>query len=169
MQDAAANGLAVIVSRHERKSGGDLCDSGRGGSAFSGAVDIVVAIRRGEGKTKPTVRVLRCLSRFSETPYTLVIDLTDEGYVSLGAEGAVAVLEAEAAMLDRLPQSLERRPRPGVIANHRTHDQQNRGEVRIKNLFAAGKVGRFGAGKKGDPHRYFSAMSDSVATQIPYA
>jgi len=105
LQDAAANGLAVIVSRHERKSGGDLCDSGRGGSAFSGAVDIVVAIRRGEGKTKPTVRVLRCLSRFSETPYTLVIDLTDEGYVSLGAEGAVAVLEAEAAMLDRLPQS----------------------------------------------------------------
>jgi hypothetical protein len=34
-----------------------------------------------------------------------VIDLLDEGYVSVyGPEGAVAVLEAEAAMLDRMPR-----------------------------------------------------------------
>jgi AAA domain len=43
LQEAAAHGLAVIVARHERKAGGDVGDSGRGGSAFSGAVDIVVA------------------------------------------------------------------------------------------------------------------------------
>ncbi len=55
LQDAAARGLAVIVPRHERKSGGEVGESGRGGSAFSGAVDIVVSIRRGEGKTKSTV------------------------------------------------------------------------------------------------------------------
>lgn len=54
LQDAAAKGLAVIVTRHERKGGGDVGESGRGGSAFSGAVDIIVSIRRGEGKTKPS-------------------------------------------------------------------------------------------------------------------
>jgi hypothetical protein len=47
--------------------------------------------------------VLHTLSRFSETPDTLVIDLTDGGYVALGTEGTVAVLEAERAILDRLP------------------------------------------------------------------
>ena len=103
LQAAAARGHAIVASRHERKGGGEVGESGRGSSAFSGAVDIVVAIRRGEGQTKPTVRVLHTLSRFSETPDTLVIDLTDGGYVALGTEGTVAVLEAERAILDRLP------------------------------------------------------------------
>src|SRR6185436_12737761 len=66
LQEAAAQGLAVIAVRHERKGGGEVGESGRGSSAFSGAVDIVVAIRRGEGQTKPTVRVLHTLSRFTE-------------------------------------------------------------------------------------------------------
>src|SRR5262249_11307685 len=79
LQDAAARGLAMIVSRHERKGGGEVGESGRGGSAFSGAMDIVVSLRRGEGKTKPTVRLLQTLSRFTETPDSLVIDLTPRG------------------------------------------------------------------------------------------
>jgi hypothetical protein len=64
--------------------------------------DIVVAIRRGEGQTKPTVRAPHPLA-VSETSDTLVIDLTDRGYVGLGTEGTVAVLEAERVILDRLP------------------------------------------------------------------
>ena len=47
LQDAAAKGLAVVVTRHERKGGGEVGESGLGGSAFSGAVDIIVSIRRG--------------------------------------------------------------------------------------------------------------------------
>jgi hypothetical protein len=167
LQDAAAQGLAVIVAPHERKSGGDVGDSGRGGSAFSGAVDIVVAIRRGEGKTKPTVRVLHCLSRFSETPDSLVIDLTAEGYVSLGAEGAVAVLEAEAAMLDRMPQAAEDGLDLETMRLVEPTIGRTVAKTALKNLFATGKVMRCGSGRRGDPHRYFSAMSDLVATQTP--
>jgi hypothetical protein len=51
LQAAAAAGLGVIVIRHERKSGGEVGDSGRGSSAFGGAVDILMAIRRPEGNS----------------------------------------------------------------------------------------------------------------------
>ena len=41
-QAAAAEGLGVLVSQHERKSGGEVEDSGRGSSAFAGAADIEI-------------------------------------------------------------------------------------------------------------------------------
>jgi len=154
-----------IVARHERKSGGDVGDSGRGGSAFSGAVDIVVAIRRGEGKTKPTVRVLHCLSRFTETPDTLVIDLTDEGYVAFGNEGSVATLEAEAVLLDRMPQASDDALDVETLRLMDTPIAKSAAKNAIKNHFAAGKVEHRGTGKRGDAHRYFLNRWDSVATQ----
>ena len=164
LQDAAAQGLAVIVARHERKAGGDVGDSGRGGSAFSGAVDIVVAIRRGEGKTKPTVRVLHCLSRFTETPDTLVIDLTDEGYVALGSEGSVAVIEAEAVLLDRMPQASDDAIDLEALRLFEPPIAKTAAKNAIKNLMAANKVDRCGSGKRGDPHRYFLNRWNQVAT-----
>lgn len=73
LQEAAAvHGLAVIIIRHERKSGGQVGDSGRGSSAFAGAVDVVLSIRRVEGNTRSTMRELHALSRFDGTPDVLV-------------------------------------------------------------------------------------------------
>ena len=46
LQLAAADGLGVVVGRHERKSGGDIGDSARGSSAFGGAVDTIITISR---------------------------------------------------------------------------------------------------------------------------
>jgi hypothetical protein len=165
LQDAAAQGLAVVVTRHERKGGGDVGESGRGGSAFSGAVDIIVSIRRGEGKTKPTVRVLQALSRFTETPADLVIDLTEQGYVVLGDQGTVATLEAEQALLDRLP---EREADALDLETLRTAEPiiaMTAAKAAMKNLLTSGKAGRLGRGKKGDPYRYFRPIEILVATQ----
>jgi hypothetical protein len=64
LQRAAAEGLAVIVDRHERKGGGEVGESGRGSSAFAGAVDILLSLRRPEGRARATMRVLHALSRF---------------------------------------------------------------------------------------------------------
>jgi hypothetical protein len=44
LQFAAAQGLAVIVVRHERKSGGEISDAGRGSSAFGGVVDVILSL-----------------------------------------------------------------------------------------------------------------------------
>ncbi len=166
LQDAASKGLAVVALRHERKGGGEVGESGRGSSAFSGAVDIVVAIRRGEGQTKPTVRVLHTLSRFSETPDTLVIDLTTTGYVALGTEGTVAVLEAERVLLDRLPSTED-----AAVTLDALLDELQPRIARTVAQQALGKlsdvgVKRLGQGKRGSPYRYFRAIEVSATTQI---
>src|SRR5207248_10383132 len=87
---AALRDLAIVVVRHERKGGGDVGDAARGSSAFGGAVDVVVSIRRVDGNDAGRSRVLHSLSRFDETPDRLVIEWTEDGYQALGSEEAVA-------------------------------------------------------------------------------
>lgn len=167
LQSAAAEGLGIIANRHERKGGGEVGESGRGSSAFSGAVDIVVAIRRGEGQTKPTVRVLHTLSRFTETPDTLVIDLTEQGYVALGTEGTVAVLEAERTLLDRLPTTeADALTLNGILDGHAPRIARTVAQAALQRLTTAAVATRTGNGKRGSPYRYFRAIEVSAGTQI---
>jgi hypothetical protein len=108
LQEAAAmRDLAVVIARHERKSGGDVGDSGRGSSAFAGAVDIVLSLRRSDGNTRKSVRIIHGLSRYDETPDTLAIELTENGCVALGSETAVAAAEARKAILEVAPTTEE--------------------------------------------------------------
>ena len=166
LQDAAAEGLAVIAIRHERKGGGEVGESGRGSSAFSGAVDIVCAIRRGEGQTRQTVRVLHTLSRFSETPDTLVIDLTERGYVALGTAGTVAVMEAQRALFDRLPTSeAEALSLDALLDGHQPRIPRTVAQEALRELTEIGAK-RLGLGKRGSPYRYFRAVEVSAGTQI---
>ncbi|HEU5254614.1 MAG TPA: bifunctional DNA primase/polymerase [Vicinamibacterales bacterium] len=162
----AANeyGLAVMAVRHDRKGGGDVGESGRGSSAFAAAVDITIAMRRPEGKTRPTVRMLHALSRFSQTPPTLVTELTSTGYVALGSEAAVAILEAKRALVEDLPTREESaigidelRTRFGIP---RTVLQDA-----LKEL-VGNQVTRIGKGKKNDAYRYFRPVVVSAATLI---
>ena len=94
LQDAAHDGLAVLVCRHERKSGGEVGESGRGSSAISGDVDVILQLRRPEGNQPSTRRVIESLSRYSETPDKLVVELTEDGYLVLGDSDAVALGDA---------------------------------------------------------------------------
>lgn len=41
LQEALAADIAVVLSRHERKAGGELSDAGPGSSAFSGSADVI--------------------------------------------------------------------------------------------------------------------------------
>lgn len=93
LQDAAHAGMAVIVCRHERKGGGDVGESGRGSSAISGDVDVILQVRRSEGNVPKSRRVIESLSRYTETPEKIVIELTDEGYILLGDDEAVSLAD----------------------------------------------------------------------------
>jgi hypothetical protein len=62
LQRAAGEGLAVVAIRHERKSGGEVGDSGRGSSAFVGAADVVISLRRPGGNCRPSLRELQGVS-----------------------------------------------------------------------------------------------------------
>jgi len=154
LQAATEEGMAVVVVRHDRKSGGEVGESSRGSSAFAGAVDIIISIRRHTGNGAPTLRVLHALSRFDETPDKLVIDLTPGGYVAMGTEEAVAVDRGKAAILDVVSTSEEEALSlddfvdKGVV-------KRSTGQTVLKELAADGDLVRTGEGKRGHPFRYY--------------
>ena len=96
LQRIAHDGLAVWLCRHSRKGDAEIGESGRGSSAASGDVDIILDLRRPTGNQPATRRVLESMGRYSEyTPEKVVIDLTPEGYVLLGDDEAVSHADAE--------------------------------------------------------------------------
>ena len=165
LQDAAHDGLCVIVARHDRKSGGEVGESGRGSSAISGDVDVILQLRRPEGNQPSNRRVIESLSRYSETPEKVVIELVEEGYVLLGEAEAVALADGirivsallggefgqkESRTVDEL---VEESGQSRTTIQRALRELENRHEVR-----------RSGRGKRGDPFRHSLHESVSALT-----
>lgn len=157
LQEASADNLAIVVSRHERKGGGEVGESGRGSSAYSGAVDIVASIRRTEGQTKETVRVIHALGRFDDTPGELVIDLVDGEYQALGSGQDVKAREARTLVLEQLPTTMDE-----ALTTKELLDQLAEAKLKrtlllqvLDELRTAGAVEHVGEGKRGRPFRYW--------------
>jgi len=167
LQEATArHNLAVGIVRHERKSGGDVGDSGRGSSAFAGAVDVVLSIRRSESHARPTIRVIHALSRFSETPDVTVVDLQDGEYVNLGSEEAVAAMEARERITQTLPlaegDALEEKALLEAAGVKRSTGQRV-----LRELLNEGLATRIGEGRKRDPYRYWAGSDFHSAQATP--
>jgi hypothetical protein len=154
LQQAAAEGISVLDSRHERKSGGTVGDSGRGSSAYGGAADIILSLRRPEGKHKRNVRLLQALSRFDETPTDLLIELTEAGYRSLGEPGDVAIEQEQTNIMAALPNEKTKALDIEALcaATDMSRAQLQR---RLDELANGGKIHKIGRGRKADPYRYF--------------
>lgn len=164
LQEAAAlHNLGVLIVRHERKSGGEVGDSARGSSAFAGAVDIVIQIQRANGFARSTIRILSSLSRFDETPDKLVINLTDDGYVALGSESAVAEQEAREAILHAAPDSPDSALTTADLLGATEGIKRTVAYTIIEQLVREGLLERLGEGKKGSPHRYYSPSAKGLA------
>lgn len=153
LQQAAAEGLGVVIVRHERKSGGSVGDSGRGSSAFAGAVDIVVSVRKPEGNQPRNVRLIQTLSRF-DAPEDLLIELTQEGYRALGAPGEAAKERQASDVFSVIPNSKKNAVTFEDLA--KTSGKKRAHLQRLLDALAkAEKISRVGKGRKGDPYRYF--------------
>jgi len=155
---AAEHNLAVIDLRHEKKADADIGDAARGSTAIGGAVDVILSLRRVKS-LRPTIRSLRSLSRFDETPPELLVEVTDHGYVIVDPEEAKK-LKSEAdrqKLANALPPEPEAALSAAEIATaagvgHKT-------AVAILNALVEEAVaGRRGKGKRGDPFRYFAAL-----------
>jgi hypothetical protein len=155
---AAAHDLAVVMARHERKSGGHVGDSGRGSSAFTGAVDIILSIRRPEGNARPTIREIHALSRFDETPDVLGVELCEDGYKALGDSAAVAESEAREAILEAAPTSEAAAVNLTMLLMV-TGLGRTTAQKAIEALLEAGKLRQVGEGVKGSPYRYWRPTS----------
>jgi len=153
LQLAAAEGLAIVIVRHERKSGGSVGDSGRGSSAFAGAVDIVLSIRRPEGNQPRNVRLIQTLSRF-DAPEELLVELTEEGYRSIGAPGEAAKERQAVDVLSAIPNS-EKNAATFEDLSGRTGKKRAHLQRLLDALAKDEKISRLGEGRKGDPFRYF--------------
>ncbi|MGH2531567.1 MAG: AAA family ATPase [Thermomicrobiales bacterium] len=166
--------LGVIVSFHDRKGGGEVGESGRGSSAYAGAVDVILHVNRPGGNLKPTVRKIEALSRFEATPEELYIELTDAGYISLGTEDDIVtamVMQALAAVLPRTEHeakpvsSLKRRGEdgeeeiePGILdglTSQGVKAARSTVDAELARWLKAGYAARSGEGKRGSPFRYW--------------
>lgn len=160
LMEAATSGLAVLINRHQRKGGStatDIAEAGRGSSAFSGAVDVILTLRRKPGMSRPTIRELLAASRFDDTPDATVLDLADGHYVSLGNEQAIAAQEAETAILEALSNSDAHGDVPMCTTKELveiTEKVRRTVERAIKSLADAQMIERVGAGGRKDPYRW---------------
>ncbi len=148
LQQAASDGIGVVLVRHERKSGGDVGDSGRGSSAFAGAVDIVLSLRKSEGNSGKNRRVLQSLSRFSETPNDLVIELTDSGYIAIGERRETTLKDAKDSIFRTAPEGESNALDLQALALVADQTRQT-AQRAIEELVRDGMLIRIGKGKEG--------------------
>lgn len=154
LQQALADDLGILILRHDRKGGGEVGVSARGSSAFGGAVDVVLQIQRAEGNSRPTLRVINALSRFSATPDQLMIELTDDGYRALGDKTAVALDEAGRAIIAIAPTAeVDAVTEKDLL--EATGIRRTVGQDALRHLIADNVIARLGEGKRGDPYRYW--------------
>ncbi len=155
LQQMASEGLGVIVVRHERKMGGEVGDSGRGSSAYAGAVDILVSLRRTEGCESRGIRLLRSISRFPDTPDEPAVELCGDGYHLIGSAKEVAARRVEASILAVLPGSEEQAvgaPRIAQLSELRRTTVQRA----LDRLIAQGRAIRTGKGRSRQPFVYWA-------------
>ena len=155
LQTAAARGLAILVSRHDSKVGGDVGVAGRGSSAFTGAVDISLLLKRTGGDT-PTRRELQAIGRFDDTPSKLIIELRDGVYMPLGSTADAAKSDARRQLLDVLPVSEDDAIEEDALIEALKATGLSKGTIgkALRELLDEGLVSRIGKGKKGSPYKY---------------
>ena len=146
----------MIVCRHERKGGGDVGESGRGSSAISGDVDVILQLRRPEGNQPQGRRVIETLSRYSETPEKVVIELGEQGFALLGDEEAVTLADALRKVSAHLRGVFEQKET--TTLDELVNDlEMTRAAIQraLKELQHRGEVVRTGEGKRGSPYRSY--------------
>lgn len=162
LQLAAAEGWAVLVNRHDRKGGGDVGESARGSGAFTGAVDVVLALSRDPHDLRLTMRRLFCLSRFSDAPADLMLELVEGRYVVLGSIETVRASALQDTILGLLPEPGEDPVAPVDLTEAAGKDETTiKGALNAMLREAPPRVTRSGAGRKGNPYRWARASQDA--------
>ena len=166
LEEATAAGLAVLLLWHDRKAGGEVGESGRGSSAFAGAVDTILALRKPQN-SRETVRAIHAVSRFRDVPRELTIErvscfLPSPEFGESGnkvetfrqltpGEAADAVTEGAAA---KVREALPRTAADAVtVAELAT--SVGLAPTTVRRALDQIETTRVGSGHRGDPARFF--------------
>jgi hypothetical protein len=162
LQETAAQGIGVLTIRHERKSGGEIGDAGRGSSAFGGAADTLLTLRRPQGNSRPTIRKIECISRFDGLPAEALYEYRDGRYHYLGTESEIADREAQDVILASAPECEDKAKTLDELLDGSEVARTTAQRV-VKRLVAGGELKQIGRGKRGNAFRYF--LSEKVSAQ----
>ena len=105
LERMANQGLAVWANRHERKSGGEIGDSGRGGSSISGSSDVLLQLTKADPKNHPNRRTLNSVGRVPDLIDKITIEWDEhtQQFFNLGGESNVEQQKAENLIDEYLP------------------------------------------------------------------
>ncbi|MGC4097346.1 MAG: AAA family ATPase [Nitrospira sp.] len=152
---ARNSGATVLLIHHSRKAEGDHGDEIRGSGALFSLLDTALILKRHSVETQ---RRLSIIGRYAESPPELLLELKEQGYVSLGDP----VASVKAAKLTKLANALTDAPM-GV------KDLAAKAELPTKSTYTLldlltqqSKAVRSGTGKKKDPFLYSKCVSVSV-------
>jgi hypothetical protein len=164
IQKARDAGLAVLIIRHERKEAGSVGDSGRGSSALSGAVDIVLRLHRPAGKHPANHRQLEAVSRYDDTPSELSIarNENDGCYEVIGETGAIAIPTAIRKVVLVLPTGIDDALTLDQLCSA-TSIPRTTIQSTISDLEKNGRIMKTGKGVKGDSHRYYQNAAETLS------
>src|SRR5262249_45189880 len=147
-------------SHHPRKGDAGEGQASRGSGALPGFVDVILEMRRVRPSDRSNrQRQLTAYSRFDGTPDELVIELAEDGsgYRCLGSPADADRQSRWQIIRDLLPSES-----PGKTAKELQDDWPSNpkpgGRTVAQDLTQGAEAGRWsmaGAGKKGDPYRFW--------------
>ena len=141
--------VALTSIHHLRKSGGSENTDVRGSSAINAIVDISLAIRRLKDGSDAS-RELEAISRYSDTPARLVVELEGGTYYRRGTPTEVRAERYEARALEALTAEPATAKEIGEAA-----DMGRATAAKTLNaLHGKGLVSREGLGKANSPFRF---------------
>ncbi|MBA3424111.1 MAG: AAA family ATPase [Rubrobacter sp.] len=146
---AQVHDLAVILIRHANKEG-----KGRGSSAFEASVDIVIGYKRPDkANSESCARVIDAVGRWNESNFTTNVELTDDGFTDCGDDKHILFNKAVRAIKDAAPLG------KGLAVERSVFKVEGVSQATVNNaldwLVDKGELSTTGAGKKGDPYRFY--------------
>jgi hypothetical protein len=171
-------GAAVQLAHHPRKGDGGEGQASRGSGALPGFVDVILEMQRARpGERGNRQRELTAYSRFDDTPAELVIELHEDGsgYRSLGSPAEADRDRRLQVLGDLLPGASPGNTADELLAAWPAEVPKPGLRTLRQDLSQGAEAGRWsktGAGRKGDPLRYWfegnaiPAAQDSIAAGI---
>jgi hypothetical protein len=155
-------GVAVVLITHQRKEEGSYGLRVRGGTSLTGSADVIVEVERpsesaGLGKE---ARVLKLVSRFTDTPDEIAVELTDGGWRSLGTVSAAVRKVRQEDVLELVGDEPMTREQFVDAAAGKLSDRTLR--RRLGELVEQALAVRIGEGTKGDPYRWMLTAAGRI-------
>lgn len=164
------DGVAVVLIHHPRKGGGEDGQASRGSGALPGTVDIIVEFGRASpGDAHDRRRVLKCLSRFEDSPKEVVVELTDDGYIVIGDRAQSSRKDRQAEISALLPTTPPGLTLDEIRAKWPSQPAPGKSTVAsdLEDGVASGLWSKTGSGYRGSPFRFVGVAGfDSPSTGV---